>query len=36
MSWNNYPSYVCNSITKRLKTNQQRNNINKECNKKII
>ena len=37
MSWNGYPSNVLNSIIKRLKTNQQRNNTSKvEGNRKII
>ena len=36
-SWNGYPSHVCNSLIKRLKTNQQRNKTKKEeGNTKII
>ena len=36
MSWNDYPSHVRNSVIKRLKTNQQRNETNKEeDNRKI-
>ena len=35
--WNGYPSPICNSVIKRLKTNQQRNETNKEeNNRKII
>ena len=30
MSSNGYPFHVCNSVIKRLKSNQQRNNTNKE------
>ena len=37
MSWNGYPCHVCNSVIKRLKSNQQRNETNKEeDNRKII
>ena len=37
MSWNGYPSHVHNLVIKRFKTNQQRNEINKEeGNRKII
>ena len=37
MSWNSYPSHVRNSVVKRLKTNQQRNESNKEeDNREII
>ena len=30
MSWNGYPSHVCNSAIKRLKANQRRNKTSKE------
>ena len=37
MSWNGYPFHVRNSVIKRLETNQQRNETNKEeDNIKII
>ena len=37
MSWHYYPSHVRNSVVKRLKSNQQRNEINKEeDDRKII
>ena len=37
MSWNGYPSHVRNLVIKRLKSNQQRNETNKdEDNRKII
>ena len=37
MSWNGYPCHVRNSVIKRLKSNQQRNETNKEeDNRKII
>ena len=37
MSWNGYPSQVRNLVIKRLKSNQQRNETNKdEDNRKII
>ena len=37
MSWNGYPSHIRNSVIKRLKSNQQRNETNKEeDNRKII
>ena len=37
ISWNGYPSHVHNSVIKRLKTNQQRNETNKEeDDRKII
>ena len=37
MSWNSYRSHVRNSVVKRLKTNQQRNESNKEeDNREII
>ena len=37
MSWNGYPSHILNSVIKRLKSNQQRNETNKEKDdRKII
>ena len=37
MSWNGHPSHVRNLVIKRLKSNQQRNETNKEeGNRKII
>ena len=37
MPWNGYPSHVHNSVTKCLKSNQQKNETNKEeDNRKII
>ena len=37
MSWNGYPSHIRNLVIKRLKSNQQRNEPNKEeDNRKII